>query len=135
MKYYVQRQSVAGNWCDTMGTDILESAVGSAEYDRRNYTDRSVRVVSRVDTPVWLNGKSFAKESPAEPRLEGRARPERDPIVVAAKKAALAYLNDQLKFKSQPPLKRLSAVWWDMYGKEWILKEKQKSTAVQPKEK
>lgn len=55
MRYWLQVQSAAGNWVDSLGTDSLDSAVEHGKFLRER--GETVRVVFRVDTVIWSPDK------------------------------------------------------------------------------
>ena len=67
MKYWIQTQAPAGNWCDTLGTDDLMSARNFADYQRS--LGRTVRVAERADVVVPDRGEKVefvVEEEPTE---------------------------------------------------------------------
>lgn len=53
MKYWVQAKAPAGNWYDMLGTNDKDAAIRYAKHaiDVEKYT--SIRIVERIDTPIW----------------------------------------------------------------------------------
>lgn len=54
-EYFLQTQAPAGNWTDCLGSIDKETCVGHGKWRmvQPQYAHQKVRVVERVDTPVW----------------------------------------------------------------------------------
>lgn len=52
MRYWLQTRAPAGNWSDNLGSMSKQSCIDHGRYLAEQH-DEEVRVVERVDTPVW----------------------------------------------------------------------------------